>query len=168
MQTFSCRVQVCVDQSVPEHPDYPHIKCYTPPNPDRLRFTHHLQRVVQPRKARATNRSADRVGLGAQIGPSNNASPSSLPNTSPSNEPELVHSASSPAIKTTVVGSNVIESQDLVRSGLSQFLSIGVSAPSWDVFDQPGRVRIAYIGTVSLSLLTRPFNFEELPPFFSS
>lgn len=61
-----------------------------------------------------------------------------------------------------VVGSEIIISQDLVRSGLSQFISIsiGVSSSSWDVFDQLERVRIAYIGT-EVTNLTHLIDLEH-------
>lgn len=56
--------------------------------------------------------------------------------------------SNSPQAQPEVIGNDAIMSQELVRSGLSQFLSIGISSgASWEVFDQYERVRIAYIGT---------------------
>lgn len=119
-----------------------------------LRFTRQWKQGRRSQNnAATTNRGSEHAELVAEFGPS----PSSA---AASNSLPIGHPNASPIAQPRVVGSDVILSQHLVRSGLSQFLSVGVSSSSWDVFDQSDRVRIAYIGT-ELSNCTHLLHLEH-------
>jgi hypothetical protein len=124
------------------------------------RFTRQWKQAVRSRRGQTTNRTSERDEYVDETGPSN-ASPSNglQSNASFSHNLRAGHSESTIQGQPSVVGSDVIISQGLVRSGLSQFLSIGVTYSSWDVFDKPEQVRIAYIGT-ELSNFTHLISLE--------
>lgn len=126
-----------------------------------FRFTRQWKQAARRRNKEATNQSSEAEGLVSKQGSSVPSPATSLhTHASFSNGTQAARSSSTIHGQPSVVGNDVIISQDLVRSGLSQFISFGVSSSSWDVFDQPERVRIAYIGT-ELSNFTHLVGLEQ-------